>query len=60
MEKSKRFCKSEYTWASTTQERKARKEGKDDSPYNDRGNDMKKTTVPKRENENHCCIGVYF
>lgn len=51
MEKSKRFCKKEYTWASTAQGRKAKKDGKDDSPFNDRGNDMKKTTVPKREKE---------
>ena len=42
MEKSKKFCKKEYTWASTTEGRKAKKDGNDNSPYNDRGNDMKK------------------
>ena len=51
MDKSMRFCKKEYTFASTTEGRKAKKNGIDDSPHNDRGNDMKKTTIPKREKE---------
>ena len=37
--------------ATTAQGRKAKESGKDDSPHNDCGNDMKKTTVPKREKE---------
>ena len=51
MEKAKRFCKKEYSWNQTKKGRKAKENNEDNSPHNDRGNDMKKTSVPKREKE---------
>ena len=52
MEKSKKFTKKEYTWATNSEGKKAKfTTMNDDSAHNDRGNDMKQTTIPKREKE---------